>query len=197
MAILEHFASTGFDESRSFAKVKDAIAEAGDRITLAYAARELENSEYVHWAFQWRSMRARDASLLDGNYQRIMQAAGTVSERGPIVMSLKDSQYDLLASILQTRVPEFAVTQVKGPASREDARRAVEGMVANPQDRTTQGELVLSAIDDEDCVVFVCGWNSVDDHIFELSKEAHVAMNELAMANMDARYVSHCATRMI
>lgn len=111
---------------------------------------------------EWTSVRARDASLTDGNYQRLLEAAGTVSERGPIVMSLKDSQYDILEKILSTPVPEFAVTVVKGSACREGAERAVQGMLANPHERTTQGELVLPAVDDEDCIVFICGWNSVE-----------------------------------
>ncbi|KAI5826570.1 hypothetical protein K523DRAFT_311148 [Schizophyllum commune Tattone D] len=196
MAILECFASSGFQDS-SVDKVKHAISEAGDRLQLAYAAREIENPDYVHWAFQWTSVRARDASLTDGNYQRLLEAAGTVSERGPVVMSLKDSQYDVLEKILSTPVPEFAVTVVKGSACREGAERAVQGMLANPHERTTQGELVLPAVDDEDCIVFICGWNSVEDHMMELAKESQKAVNELAMENMEARYVSHCAKRII
>ncbi|KAI5891996.1 uncharacterized protein SCHCODRAFT_02678116 [Schizophyllum commune H4-8] len=196
MAILECFASTGFDDS-SLSEIKHAISEAGDRLQLTYAAREIENPDYVNWVFQWTSVRARDAALADGSYQRFLAAAGTVSERAPVVMSLKDSQYGVLERILDTPVPEIAVTAVKNAACREGAERAVQGMLANPHERTTQGELVLAAVDDEDCIVFICGWNSVEDHMMELAKESQKAVNDLAMENMEARYVSHCSKRMI
>ena len=126
--------------------------------TTPFISKEPANEAFI----EWTSVRARDASLTDGNYQRLLSAAGTVSERGPVVMSLKDSQYAVLERILSTPVPEFAVTAVKGSACREGAERAVQGMLANPHERTTQGELALAAVDDEDCIVFICGWNSVE-----------------------------------
>ncbi|TRM57263.1 hypothetical protein BD626DRAFT_515594, partial [Schizophyllum amplum] len=199
MPILELFASVGFDEAQSLSEVKDAAASIaeGEALALVFAGREIEDPNYVHWALEWPSLRARDVSMQDGSYQRLMKAVGSSIRRGPIVTSLLDDQIKPFSGILDTPVPEFAVTKVKGRAARAQAAQAIDGMLANPHERTTQGEVVLRGIDDEDCVIFVAGWKSVEDHMSELSKPSQKAVNDLAESCMEVVYIGHCSGRIL
>ena len=111
---------------------------------------------------EWTSLAARDSAVRDGTYKRLLDAAGSTLPREPAVVTLKATQHDTLASILRTPVPEFAATRMKNVAERTEARQTLDGLLAGAHERATQGELALTAVDDEDVIVYVAGWNSME-----------------------------------
>ncbi|KAI5899469.1 uncharacterized protein SCHCODRAFT_01187442 [Schizophyllum commune H4-8] len=192
MAILELFATSGFDEAANLEAAKDALNGIGERLALVYAGEQIENPAYVHWALQWTSLAGRDSSVQDGTYKRLLNAAGSTLLRDPVVVTLKANQRDTLASILRTPVPEFAATRMKSVAERAEARQTLDELLAGAHERATQGELALTAVDDEDVIVYVVGWNSLDDYKAERVKPSQKAKAEEALTRMEPGYKSHC-----
>ncbi|KAL1707254.1 hypothetical protein EV121DRAFT_278157 [Schizophyllum commune] len=188
MAILELFATSGFDEAAYLEAVKDALMAIGERLALTYAGEQIENPAYVHWALQWTSLAARDSSVQDGTYKRLIDAAGSTLPRDPVVVALKANQHDTLASILRTPVPEFAATKMKNVAERTEARQTLDGLLAGAHERATLGELALTAVDDEDVIVYVVGWNSMEDYQAERMKPSQKAKAEAALTRMELLY---------
>ncbi|KAL1721170.1 hypothetical protein EV715DRAFT_271483 [Schizophyllum commune] len=188
MAILELFATSGFDEAANLEAAKDAVNGIGERLALAYAGQQIEDPACVHWALQWTSLAARDSSVQDGTYKRLLDAAGSTLPRDPVVVTLKANQRDTLASILRTPVPEFAATRMKSVAERTEARQTLDGLLAGAHERATQGELALTAVDDEDIIVYVVGWNSMEDYKAERMKPSQKAKAEAALTRMELLY---------
>ena len=121
----------------------------------------------------WISLSARDSSVQDGTYKRLLNAAGSTLPRDPVVVTLKATQRDTLASILRTPVPEFAATRMKNVAERTEARQTLDGLLAGAHERATQGELALTTVDDEDVIVYVVGWNSMEVHARSFSAKCY------------------------